>query len=140
MVNFIQEKYHKGLPLDTTLSNISFDNKKLDTFSSCLLPCDIPHHLIPVKATGDGDCFYNSASILLIGNESLSPVLRILIAAEIFLHAKFYAKHPRWGFTLQPYCVCKCLGGSINFLKSGRISDLDMNLTKYLTGIKQYNE
>lgn len=95
VVNFIQEKYHRGLPLDTTLSNISFDNKKLDTFSSCLLPCDIPHHLIPVKATGDGDCFYNSASILLIGDESLSPVLRILIAAEIFLHAKFYAKHPR---------------------------------------------
>jgi hypothetical protein len=96
VVNLIEEKYHRILPSDISLPNRSFISKeKLDTFSSCLLPCDIPHHLTPVKATGDGDCFYHSASILLTGDQRLTPVLRILIAAEIFLHDRFYAKHPR---------------------------------------------
>ena len=36
---------------------------------------------------------YNSASLALVGDESLSVVLRILVSAELFLHADFYAGH-----------------------------------------------
>ncbi len=96
VVNFIQEKYHSFLPFDTMLTKRLFGKNQTHTFSSYLLPRDIPHHLAPIRTTSDGDCFYNSASILLVGNESLSPVLRILIAAEIFLHDTFYVNHPRY--------------------------------------------
>ena len=36
---------------------------------------------------------YNSASLALVGDESLSVVLRILVSVELFLHADFYADH-----------------------------------------------
>ena len=34
------------------------------------------NNLIPLRSTGDGSCLYNSVSILLCGNESLSLILR----------------------------------------------------------------
>ena len=36
----------------------------------------------------------NSASSFLVGDESLSSVLRILMCSELFLHAEFYGNHP----------------------------------------------
>lgn len=68
----------------------------VDQLSSSLLPQDVPTNVIPLKATGNGNCFFNAASILLIGNESLHGVLRLLTAIEIFLHCNFYANHPRY--------------------------------------------
>ncbi len=97
VVDFLKRKYGKFLPSSSRLlaMNAQLCKTTLDILSQCLLPRDVPSHFVPMKATGNGDCFFNSASILLVGNESLSTVLRLLIAAEIFLHATFYADHPR---------------------------------------------
>ena len=96
VVNSIHENYRQFL--ESSLPGRSFSECKVDTFSSYLIPDDIPHDLTPVKTTSNGDCFYNSASILLTGNESLSHILRVMIAAEIFLNNEFYVKHPRYTF------------------------------------------
>ncbi|KAJ7391232.1 hypothetical protein OS493_019363 [Desmophyllum pertusum] len=70
--------------------------QRKDTFASILKPDDIPADLVPTKVTGDGNCLFNSASINLVGNEDLSVILRLLTAAELYLHANFYANHPRY--------------------------------------------
>ncbi|CAB4021306.1 Hypothetical predicted protein, partial [Paramuricea clavata] len=44
----------------------------------------------------DGNCLFHSASILLIGNETLSGILRLLTVSELFAHSDFYGDHPQF--------------------------------------------
>ena len=69
--------------------------QRKDTLASTLIPTDNPEELIPVKVKADGNCLYNSASVLLIGDQSLCNILRLLTAAELYLNSDFYAYHPR---------------------------------------------
>ena len=46
------------------------------------------------KATADGNCLYNSCSILLTGREQLHRTLRAAVSLELCLHADYYASHP----------------------------------------------
>ena len=47
-----------------------------------------------IKTSGDGNCLYRSASLILVGNEDLHLLLRLLTGIELFLHASYYAMHP----------------------------------------------
>lgn len=92
----LQEKYSGFLPEDLAPWHTWEERfQRQDTFASLLMPDDIPANLNPTKVTGNGNCLFNSASINLVGNEDLSVVLRLLTAAELYLHADFYANHPR---------------------------------------------
>jgi hypothetical protein len=73
---------------------------KRDLLSACILPRDISSNLVPIKATGNGDCLYNSFSICLVGNENLSGVLRLLTAIEMYQNSEFYTRHPRYYINL----------------------------------------
>ena len=42
-----------------------------------------------IKTSGDGNCLYRSASLILVGNEDLHLLLRLLTAIELFLHASY---------------------------------------------------
>lgn len=57
-----------------------------DDFATCLIPEDINRakgqRLFALKATPNGDCLFNAASILLCGNESVAMLLRLLVAGE----------------------------------------------------------
>lgn len=48
---------------------------------------------VALKSTGNGNCLYNSASLLLCGDESRSQGLRILVAGELYFNAEYYADH-----------------------------------------------
>ena len=50
---------------------------------------------IPLSSRANGNCLFNSASIFLVGNESLSGILRLLTVAELFANSNFYAAHPQ---------------------------------------------
>ena len=69
-----------------------------------LIPDDIflSHSKIPgkvefdaIKTSDDGNCLYRSASLILVGNEDLH-LLRLLTAIKLFLHASYYARHPKF--------------------------------------------
>ena len=48
-----------------------------------------------IKTSGDGNCLYRSASLILVESEKdLHLLLRLLTAIELFLHASYYAMHP----------------------------------------------
>jgi hypothetical protein len=93
------EDYLTRLLVKSNGSGIKYQNAigtKRDPFSTALLPRDIPTNLTPIKATGDGNCLFNSVSLLLTGEENVNGILRLLTAAEIFLNKEFYANHPRY--------------------------------------------
>ena len=50
-------------------------------------------NLVAVQSTGNGSCFFNSASILKVGDEPASDVLKALTAAELYLNAESYVDH-----------------------------------------------
>lgn len=95
VVRFFATNYRRFLSDNILFQSKNISSAKVDSLSCCLLPQDIPPDLVPAKSTGNGDCFFNSASFLLFGNEGLCTVLCLLTAAEIFLHTSFYASHPR---------------------------------------------
>ena len=68
--------------------------------SKSLLPSDFKDW-IPFESTGDGNCLFNSVSILLLGDESLNGVLRLLTVSELFAHSEFYANHPQLADTAR---------------------------------------
>ena len=49
-------------------------------------------NFLPHRTSADGNCLFNSASLVVTGDESLS--IRILVCIELFLNANFYAYHP----------------------------------------------
>ena len=45
------------------------------------------------RVSADGNCLYNSASVVVNGSENLSLTLRALTSIELFLYAEYYASH-----------------------------------------------
>ena len=60
------------------------------------LPDDVPEELSAKRCKGDGNCLYNAASMAIYGNETVAPILRLLVAGELFQNAEYYARHPRF--------------------------------------------
>ena len=65
-----------------------------DQFSSALIPSE-EAGMKALKTSGDGNCLYNSASVLIQGDESTNLVLRLLTAVELYLNPEYYADHPK---------------------------------------------
>ena len=61
----------------------------VDQFADTLKPKEYDEY-VAIQSSGDGSCFFNSASILKVGNESLSNLFRLATAIELFLNAGKY--------------------------------------------------
>ena len=46
------------------------------------------------RSETSGNCLYSSVSLALVGNNSLSNILRVLTSIELFCNAEFYYNHP----------------------------------------------
>lgn len=83
---------------------------KIDQFSSCdvellnaLAEDQLSSALISseegglkaLQTTGNGNCLYNSASVLIGGDQSANLILRLLTAVELYLNPDYYAEHPK---------------------------------------------
>ena len=100
---YISERYaclynyfldHKDIILQYTTFDFSkeryFDKSALDRIAKRLLPKDC-HALFPVFTKGDGNCLYNSISLLLTREQSqLSTELRIKVVGEMVKNRSFY--------------------------------------------------
>ncbi|KXJ18944.1 hypothetical protein AC249_AIPGENE25645 [Exaiptasia diaphana] len=49
----------------------------------------------PINSTGNGNCLYNSVSLILVGDETLAPMLRLLTKAELTAYSAYYADNPQ---------------------------------------------
>ena len=98
----LQQKYSSVMP-DDLLAWCNWEQRfwRKDSFATLLVPEDIPsEQLTPTIVTGNGNCLFNAASINLVGNEDLGVTLRLLTAAELYIHAEFYANNPRYDHNL----------------------------------------
>eukprot|EP00111_Clytia_hemisphaerica_P013277 TCONS_00038981-protein len=83
------EVFQCKLVLNNDLSNFPEDK-----MSTNLIP-DIQscENEIALRTTGDGNCLFNCASIMLVGDESISEELRLRTCLELVLNLYFYADH-----------------------------------------------
>ncbi len=70
----------RNIQRDPTFENTS---KILDPFVQTNLPNALTEDFAPIDTTGNGDCFYNSISIGLIGTEHLNIALRLISLSMI---------------------------------------------------------
>lgn len=87
LVEDIASEYSVELQALKNLEYFELKNLSDDSLGQSLLPTDLPSNLEAEglqskKATSNGNCLYNSASIILNGNEDLSLLLRLLTAVE----------------------------------------------------------
>ena len=89
------EKYVLQLSIKDNPSFL-LQNVPDDHLSMLLMPEDVPSPIVAKRSRADGNCLYNSASMAICGSDSLSNVLRILVAGELFLNSSYYANHPHF--------------------------------------------
>ena len=78
--------------------NVDLSKWSKDDFSTGLIPGDIDFKYfagkpVALTVTGDGNCLYNSASLVLCGNQLRNGCLRLLVAEELYFNAGYYATH-----------------------------------------------
>lgn len=61
-----------------------------DKVGTALIPRDTFAGYIALRRTGDGNCMFNAASIWLVGNKSLTDVIWLLVAGELFFFPDYY--------------------------------------------------
>ena len=70
-----------------------------DEMAMVLIPEELPlqpgEHLVAVKTTLNGDCLFNTMSLVMDGTESNTSLLRLFVALELLLNMDFYIQHPR---------------------------------------------
>ena len=77
-----QEEFEK-LAFDENVQRVT-EQLPEDVLATWLIPGEFGDGMFAVKATDNGDCLFNATSIALCGNESLSCLLRLLVAGELF--------------------------------------------------------
>ncbi|XP_058844021.1 vertnin-like [Acipenser ruthenus] len=62
----------------------------IDSTARCLYPQDAPAHMVPLACKGDGNLLFDAASMLLVGNTSLSLELQVRTVVELLLRKRYY--------------------------------------------------
>jgi hypothetical protein len=55
----------------------------VDHYGKTFKPPDCPDEYVPIKCTGNGNCLFNTVSILLCGNEGMAVELRVRTAIAL---------------------------------------------------------
>ena len=71
-----------------------YKNLPCDDLATALIPDDVTadvdnNRLVGLSTTGNGDCLFNASSIMLFGDESVSTLLRLLVAGELYFNNLF---------------------------------------------------
>ena len=63
------------------------------------------------KSEASGNCLYSSASLMLVGDNSLMGDLRAMTSIELYLHADVYSDHPYFlsSLTKHKESICQNL-------------------------------
>jgi len=93
------KKFIQGLEIAWASQSVEVDLSKLskDNLGTSYIPdniCSKPEAGTPLlQVSRNGNCLYNSATLVLCGEKQCSHYLRILIAEELHFNAQFYAIH-----------------------------------------------
>ncbi|XP_075995998.1 vertnin [Genypterus blacodes] len=88
-----------AMEVDRVLTRFQLPNKPcqdfpkwtgIDDTARSLCPLDAPRDLLPLNCQGDGDHLFDAASLLLVGNTSLSLELQVRTVVEMVLWKRYY--------------------------------------------------
>ena len=82
--------FHAQLELPTIPD---FRNNRIDHHANPIIPDNI-NYMNALRSNGNGNCLFNSISIMLNGTESLATELRVRTCIELALNRNFYRNHP----------------------------------------------
>lgn len=86
-------------------TRLTLEDLPRDDLGTSLIPEDVTFKqgeiMFALIATPNGDCLFNAASVLLCGDESLTILLRLLVAGELYFNASFYADHETFNETAR---------------------------------------
>ncbi|CAG8436433.1 3835_t:CDS:2 [Diversispora eburnea] len=86
-------QFSKHSIIDVNLHCSKLPRTKEDRGAQWLLPPEY-HHLRCYKSTGDGNCLFNSASLLITGTEKIASQFRLLTVLELMKNIKYYLNVP----------------------------------------------
>lgn len=66
----------------------------IDKEAAQFYPPDAPRGFVPRRVQADGNCLYNSVSVLLCGDEHLSTELRVKATIDLVIHRDTYVNLP----------------------------------------------
>ena len=75
-------------------STSQFTYSQVDEISCHIIPSNLGLSYVPVRSTGNGNCLFNSTSLALCQNETLTDELRLCKCFELANNREFYRKHP----------------------------------------------
>ena len=69
-----------------------------DKMAMSLVPEDLPlePEIAATRTSPDGNCLFNAVSLALVGDETQTSLLRLLVAVELLLNCEFCIQHPRF--------------------------------------------
>ena len=93
-VEELQQKYESKVAQASGCDLTDLTLMREDIIGSALIPKEeVGEEMKGLNATADGNCLFNSASNLLVRDESASHMLRLLAAVKLFLNSQYYANH-----------------------------------------------
>jgi hypothetical protein len=106
-ISYIEAKHLSIVGAKNCSLNLSKHTE--DCFAKTLIPSSIDiDEPCALKGTGNGNCLYNAASIILCGEKSLATSLHTLTASELFIPGDKYLQHPvLWSVVKNPSFLSK---------------------------------
>ena len=81
----------------TRAARKTLENLPRDVLGTALIPTDVTakqgKNIFALRTTPNGDCLFNTASVVLFGHEDHTILLHHLVAGELYFNTKFYADH-----------------------------------------------
>ncbi|XP_072096845.1 vertnin [Mobula birostris] len=84
------DKKLASLPFPLPSRSTSFREAEVDPKAEALYPGDAPPGMVPLAGKGVGDRLFEAASVLLLGDGSLSMELQLRTMVEMLLHKQYY--------------------------------------------------
>ena len=94
----MEKKYANEKQFFRTLPLRGYVGLPTDKMAMSLVPEDLPlePEIAATRTSPDGNCLFNAVSLALVGDETQTSLLRLLVAVELLLNCEFYIQHPRF--------------------------------------------
>ncbi|XP_078089361.1 vertnin [Mustelus asterias] len=86
------DKLLSSMPVPLVSRRTFSAETEVDAKARGLYPEDAPGDMVPVACQGEGNHLFEAASMLLVGDGSLSTELQLRTMVEMFLHKQYYLK------------------------------------------------
>ena len=91
----VEQIFLRNHPFQSTRTKkpVGHGNRKTHQYSKSVVSVYGAASRVPIHVTGDGNCLFNSVSVVVQGNEALASELRVQTCIELVLNFAYYKNH-----------------------------------------------